>query len=185
MRVSDEEKERSRARILAAAGRLFRERGVEGASVGDIMREAGMTHGGFYRHFADKDALLAAAITDAFTSFARPLLDAPDAAEARAAAEAFRKLYLSPTHRANPGQGCPAAALGPDIARAEPAVRAAFSDGVAQVVAGLARGQGTDLPTREAALRDLATMVGAMVLARAVDDDLGSEILAACAPRDT
>jgi TetR/AcrR family transcriptional repressor of nem operon len=183
MRVSNEEKEKSRARILAAAGRLFRERGIEGASVGDIMREAGMTHGGFYRHFADKDALLAAALTDAFADFAKPLLDAPDG-ETGSAIEAFRRVYLSQMHRENPGQGCPAAALGPDIARTDPAVRAAFSEGVDQVVAGLSKGRGAGATARTAALRDLSMMVGAIVLARAASDDLAAEVLEACAPRE-
>jgi TetR/AcrR family transcriptional repressor of nem operon len=183
MRVSNEEKEKSRARILAAAGRLFRERGVEGASVSDIMREAEMTHGGFYRHFADKEALLAAALTEAFANFALPLLAASETAAATAA-DTFRARYLSETHRAHPGQGCPAAALGPDIARTDPAVRAAFSEGVDRVVAGLARANGAGAAARSAALRDLATMVGAIVLARASNDDLAAEILDACATRE-
>jgi TetR/AcrR family transcriptional repressor of nem operon len=183
MRVSNEEKERSRARILTAAGRLFRERGVEGASVGDIMREAGMTHGGFYRHFADKEALLAAALTDAFASFAQPLAVASET-EASAAADAFRARYLSQPHRAHPGQGCPAAALGPDIARSDPAIRAAFSEGVEHVLTGLAKGHGADTTARTTALRDLSMMVGAMVLARATTDDLAAEILDACAAKE-
>jgi TetR/AcrR family transcriptional repressor of nem operon len=113
MRVSNEEKERSRERILAAAGRLFRERGIEGASVGDIMGAAGMTHGGFYRHFASKEDLLAAALAKAFAAFARPLSEAPSGETA----QAFRARYLSQAHRAAPGEGCPAAALGADVAR--------------------------------------------------------------------
>jgi TetR/AcrR family transcriptional repressor of nem operon len=177
MRVSNEEKERSRQRILAAAGRLFRERGIEGASVGDIMGAAGMTHGGFYRHFAGKEDLLAAAISEAFAAFARPLAEAPSGE----AAQAFRDRYLSQAHRAAPGEGCPAAALGADVARASPALRAAFGAGVAQVAGGLAGDGGTE--ARQGALRDLSLMVGAMVLARACPDDLAAEILAACAAR--
>lgn len=182
MRVSTEEKGRSRERILAAAGRLFRERGVEGASVGDIMGAAGMTHGGFYRHFSGKDDLLAAALADAFAAFARPLEEAP-AGEAARAAEAFRARYLSQGHRASPGDGCPAAALGPDIARAAPALRAAFGEGVERVAEGLARGTVDAPDARERALRDLAMLAGALVLARACPDDLAAEILAACAAR--
>lgn len=182
MRVSNDEKERSRARILAAAGRLFRERGVDGASVGDIMREAGMTHGGFYRHFADKDALLAATLTDSFAAFAQPLLSAPET-DAAAAADAFRARYLSQTHRAHPGQGCPAAALAPDIARSDTAVREAFTGGLDRVVSGLAKGQGADTTARAEALRDLSMMVGAIVLARATNDHLAAEILEACTSR--
>lgn len=180
MRVSTEEKNRSRARILAAAGRLFRENGVQGASVGDIMREAGMTHGGFYRHFADKDALLAAAVTAAFEAFAKPLQNSTDPG-ASAAVDAFRELYLSADHLATPAEGCPAAALGPDIARAGGPVRAAFSDGVNQLVEGLARGKTAEPSPRTAALRDLSMMVGALVLARGAQEAIASEILQACA----
>jgi TetR/AcrR family transcriptional repressor of nem operon len=178
MRVSTEEKERSRARILAAAGRLFRENGVQGASVADIMREAGMTHGGFYRHFADKDALLAASLSEAFESFAEPLDDA-SVDHAVAVAE-FRARYLSTDHLATPGQGCPAATLGPDIARTDTAVRAAFSHGVNRVIEGLARGNGPAKASRADAIRDLAMLVGAMVLARGATDPLAAEILNAC-----
>jgi TetR/AcrR family transcriptional regulator, transcriptional repressor for nem operon len=183
MRVSNAEKERSRERIITAASRLFRAGGVEGASVGDVMRAAGMTHGGFYRHFEDKEALLAAALTAAFEEFARPLLEGP-AAEAAAARNEFRTHYLSEEHRADPAAGCPAAALGPEVARARPEVRAAFSRGVERVAEGLARGRATSGEGGREALRDLATLVGAIVLARAVDDELARAILGACAPDD-
>jgi TetR/AcrR family transcriptional regulator, transcriptional repressor for nem operon len=179
MRVSNEEKERSRERIVAAAARLIRDCGLQGASVGDIMQAAGMTHGGFYRHFADKEHLLAAAITAAFDEFARPLQHTSNPTRA---SDEFRARYLSPVHRLHRAKGCPAAALGPDVARAGSEVRAAFSAGVSKVADGLARGiQAGD--ARELALRDLATLVGAMVLARAVDDTLAREILSACHAR--
>jgi TetR/AcrR family transcriptional repressor of nem operon len=178
MRVSSEEKARSRERILTAAGRLFRERGVQGTSVGEIMAAAGMTHGGFYRHFADKDALLAAALTQAFERFAEPLSADSDAATA---VEAFRALYLSNDHLATPGEGCPAVALGPDIARSDVTVRKAFSAGVSRMIAGLSRGKTGAADPRTDALRDLSMMVGALVLARAADGALATELLHACA----
>lgn len=178
MRVSQEEKERSRSRIVTAAARLFRERGVQGASVGDIMSEAGLTHGGFYRHFPDKDALLAEALTAAFDRFTSPLLDGSDPVRDAAA---FRALYLSDDHRGATGQGCPAAALGPDIARSGDAVRQAFSGGIDTLVAGLARGKEMHAQPRTDAMRDLAMMVGAMVLARGAGGTLADEILTACA----
>lgn len=180
MRVSTEEKDRSRKRILTAAGRLFRENGVQGASVGDIMAAAGMTHGGFYRHFADKDALLAAALTQAFEGFTRPLSDSA-VADAAAAIDAFRALYLSTDHLATPGEGCPAAALGPDIARCGDDVRKAFSDGVSRMAEELARGKSLKDNAQNDAWRDLAMMVGAMVLARGAGETLAAEILQACA----
>jgi TetR/AcrR family transcriptional regulator, transcriptional repressor for nem operon len=176
VRMSAEAKDQSRARILAAAGRMFRERGIEGASLGDIMRTAGLTHGGFYRHFDGKDDLLSAALSQTFAEFAAPLLDAP-AAET---AQRFRTRYLSPEHVASPGAGCPAAALGPEVARAAPRVRAEFTKGLEQMVQGLAR-DGSPGARREA-LASLSLMVGAVVLARAVDNGLAEEILSACAP---
>lgn len=180
MRVSAEEKERSRDRILDAAGRLFREKGVAGSSVGDIMKSAGMTHGGFYRHFADKEDLLAESLSVAFEAFALPLLDAPEA-EAPRAKRAFRDRYLSADHRVSPGVGCPAAALGSEIARADEAVQQAFREGVERIVAGLSRGEAQDRPARKDALRDLAMILGAVVIARAAGDPLASELLDACA----
>lgn len=175
MRGSSEEKAQSRDRIVAAGARMFREQGAQGASVGEIMQAAGMTHGGFYRHFLDKDALLAAAIAKSFDDFTRPLLET----SGDTAVEAFRARHLSLGHRGAPGQGCPAAALGPDIARAGLGARAAFSDGVNRIAAGLAPGGAP----RAEALRDLALMVGAIVLARGTTDDLAAEILAACRQR--
>lgn len=180
MRVSSKEKERSRRRILAVAGRLMREKGIAGSSVSDIMTAAGMTHGGFYRHFASKEDLLAEALADSFEAFARPLLDVPEDT-AQAAADAFRSRYLSAAHRASPGEGCPAAALGSDIARSDRGVQEAFRKGVNRIAEGLARARPEGEAARRAALRDLATMVGAMVLARAAGDPLASEVLDACA----
>lgn len=178
MRVSKEEKEKSRDRIVTAAAGLFRERGIEGASVGDIMAAAGMTHGGFYRHFADKEALIAAALTAAFEEFAQPLFD-PDN-DADRASQQFRDRYLSSEHRSHPGDGCPIAALGPDVARNGDAARSAVTLGVDRIVEGLSRSAGPGQSGREEALRHLATMVGAIVLARAVDEQTGLEIIEAC-----
>jgi TetR/AcrR family transcriptional repressor of nem operon len=170
VRVSSEEKARSRERIIAAAGRLFRSRGIEGTSVADVMREAGLTHGGFYRHFPDKNALVAAALEAGFSSFAGPLLDGTGEPEM------FRTRYLSPEHRDNPGLGCPVAALAAEVARSDASLRGAMSAGVESVLRGLANG---DSAAREAALRQLAQLVGAIVIARAVDEPLSSEVLSA------
>lgn len=180
MRASKEEKQQSRERIVAAAARLFREAGVQGASVADVMSAAGMTHGGFYRHFPDKDRLLVAAISSALEDLTRPLLAAADPIEA---VRMFRARYLSQDHLESPGQGCPAAALGQDIARAGGDARAAFTDGLSELARGLARGLGTEHQegqARRRALREMAMLVGAVVLARAADGSLADEILDAC-----
>lgn len=166
MRMSAEAKDQSRARIVPAAARMFRERGIEGASLGDIMGAAGMTHGGFYRHFDGKDDLMAAALAEAFTAFAQGAAADP---------QVFCNRYLSADHIASPGNGCPAAALGPEVARASVPVRSAFAEGLEQVISGLSAKTGN----RDAALRTLSMMLGAVVLARATGGDLAQEILAA------
>ena len=92
MRMSKDEKERSHQRIVASAARLFRERGLEGASVGDVMAAAGMTHGGFYKHFDSKDALAGSALALAFAEFTQPLEGNDD----RDGYALYRARYLTP-----------------------------------------------------------------------------------------
>jgi TetR/AcrR family transcriptional regulator, transcriptional repressor for nem operon len=183
MRTSRAEKERSRERIIAAASRLFRARGVDATGVSDVMRTAGLTQGGFYRHFPDKERLLAAGLEAAFEEFAQQL-EACSEDHAEAVREGFFERYLSLEHRDNPAVGCPAAALGADVARQGGLVRAAFSRGLERVLRGLARGRPSAPDPRGAALRALATAAGAVMLARALDDDLAREVLAACRPVD-
>ena len=194
MRVSREEKARSHARIVAAAARLVRERGIENAGVADVMREAGLTHGGFYRHFDDKDALVAAALELAFDEIlarlgAPPADDAPaNGAAANDAAQAgadFRAFYLSEGHLERPGLGCPVAALGGEVARGPAALRTAFGAGVRRMIAALARGTpGTTPDARARASRELAMLVGALMIARASDPVTAREVLAACRADD-
>lgn len=180
MRVSNEEKTRSRARILDSAARRLRVHGPEGASVADVMRDAGLTHGGFYRHFATKDELLAAALDTAFASFAGPLGEQVAKGDPKAAVAAFRDLYLSPYHVAHPEAGCPVAAAGSDLGRAAPGVKRAFGDGIDRIVALLAEAEsGPPAERRQRALQRFALMVGAVVIARASDPDHATEALAA------
>jgi TetR/AcrR family transcriptional repressor of nem operon len=165
-RVSQAQAQENRQRVVETAARLFRERGAAGVSVADVMAEAGLTHGGFYKHFASKEALLAEAVGEAFSQQARRSGETRDAFVAR---------YLSPEHRDSPGDGCPTAGFGVDLARAEPdaPARAAFAEGVAAYAHRL----GDDLAT-------LSTMVGAIVLARATaGTDLSDEILRAARER--
>lgn len=186
MKVSKEQMAENRERILDVAAQLFREKGFDGIGVADLMKSAGLTHGGFYGHFASKDELMAEASARALQR-----LQAAWAAMAREAAAqgqeplaAIEAAYLSPRHRDAPGQGCLLAALGSDAARQGPAVRRAVTEGVRAQVEGLASlvpGR-TKAARRQRALADYASLVGAMVLARAVDDeDLSNEILRAAA----
>jgi TetR/AcrR family transcriptional repressor of nem operon len=171
MKVSREQAAASRERILDAGTRLFRERGFDGIGVADLMREAGLTHGGFYGHFASKEELMAKACERALAKSAAKweALHARDGHEALAA---MADSYLSTRHRDNPGAGCIVAAVGEEAARHGPPVRHAFTLGVRSLIDILGRvmpGR-TRAARRDQALATFASMVGAMVLARAVDD---------------
>lgn len=169
MRASNEEKQKSRARILQAASQRFREKGIEGTGLAEIMKDAGMTHGGFYKHFADKDALVRAALESAFASVLTPDLGSDD----------FRALYLSEAHRDARALGCPIAALGGEVARMDAATRTVMTEGVEARIALLQSRVGEGGTSRADAIRELAALVGAVVVARAVEGALADEVLAA------
>ncbi|KZD04095.1 TetR/AcrR family transcriptional regulator [Oceanibaculum pacificum] len=179
MRYSVEETAEKHEKILTEAARLFRERGFAGAGVAEIMQAAGLTHGAFYAHFPSKDALAGAALVRAFEqSSARMRTDAGDPKQA------FLDRYLSVAHRDRPGAGCAIAALGPEVARGE-ASRAPFTEQVARMIADMTErfawddSARKDRPARQNAIHLLSAAVGALILARAVDDPaLSDEILA-------
>ena len=175
MRMSQAEKDKSHARIVASASRLLRERGVDGASVSDVMKDAGLTHGGFYKHFANKDALVESALQSAFATFVGMLESGePDAARA------WRELYLSDGHIRNPGRGCPVSALGQDIGRGSQQIKASFGQGVEEIVDALAATMdGSADERRIAALQQFSMLVGAVVIARASDPQLADEVISA------
>ncbi|MCU0774306.1 MAG: TetR/AcrR family transcriptional regulator [Ideonella sp.] len=181
MRVSREQMAEGHRRIVEGASRLMRERGVDRVSVADAMKEAGLTHGGFYRHFRDKDELVVAALRRAFEEFIEPferqqLSDSP-----RRAADEYRRLYLSAEHVAHAGRGCPMPALASDVARGSQDVRDGFSNGLRRIVDAMARAQrGSEEQRQRAACRELAMLVGAVVLARASDTATADQILDAC-----
>ena len=185
MKVSREQVALNRERIVGTAARLFRQKGYDGIGVADLMKSAGLTHGGFYGHFASKEDLLAEATAHAMAqSVQRWEHKAAAAASPAAALAGIADHYLSTTHRDQPENGCAVTALGPDVARLGPAVRSALTAGATGQVAVLeqcAMAAGADTAAaRQQALTTYAAMVGAMVLARAVDDaTLSEEILAA------
>ncbi|MBY0294826.1 MAG: TetR/AcrR family transcriptional regulator, partial [Methylobacterium sp.] len=158
MRVSKEAAAASRARIVAAASRLLRERGVEATSIADVMAAAGLTHGGFYKHFGSKDDLVAAAVGAAFAGHAERFAERRAALGAQVALRAYLDEYLSPEHVAHPGLGCPVAALGAEAGRSSAAVADAFARGVEETIARFltAAPPGSDAATaRAAAIRRL------------------------------
>lgn len=183
MKVSKEQMTENRERILETAAQLFRERGFDGIGVADLMKSAGLTHGGFYGHFDSKEDLMAQASARALaqsTALWQRLVQRTDE-NPRATME---RAYLSPRHRDAPGQGCLMAALGADAARQGPGVRRAMTEGLAAMVELLTSvmpGR-SKAARRQKALADYATLVGALVLSRAVDDAaLSDEILQATA----
>ena len=182
MKVSREQAAKNRDRIVETASKLFRERGFDGIGVADLMKNAGLTHGGFYGHFKSKDDLAVQACASSLARSAetwqalmRDHADAPLAA--------ILDHYLCDKHRDNAGRGCAYAALAADVARQDNrTLRRVFSDGLRGMIDKLTRivpGR-SKAAQRKRALASLSGMVGAVVLARAVDDaDLSREILAA------
>ncbi|MEQ1552187.1 TetR/AcrR family transcriptional regulator [Sphingorhabdus sp.] len=169
MRMSREAMAQHHQEIVTAGARLLRERGIEGLSVADLMQAAGLTHGGFYRHFASKDAFVCEATDAAFGGVAGMRNAAGPDSSAGEQLAAFSDFYLSQAHCGEPGIGCPIAAYGAEAARASGEVRARFNAGVEGVVEWIAeRLDGPEVQRRRRAAEMLAVMVGAVVAARAV-----------------
>jgi TetR/AcrR family transcriptional regulator, transcriptional repressor for nem operon len=165
-------KEASHERILAVAARAIRQTGYDGTGVADIMKQAGLTHGGFYAHFASRDAMLAEAIDRASAeSVANTAAVVAEAPPAQALA-AMLRAYLSKAHIDHPEVGCPVAALASEMPRQAPEVRRVATRRIKEMVDLVAR-QSPDWGqpgAHERALFTVATMVGAVMLARAVDE---------------
>jgi TetR/AcrR family transcriptional repressor of nem operon len=176
MRYPAAETAAKHARILEKASRLFRERGFADVSVAEIMQATGLTHGPFYNHFTSKEGLMVEAVEHASEEGLKALDAAPRSEKGK---RDFVSRYLSPEHRDCPEDGCLIAALGTEIAR-EPAVRTAMTTHVKTMIAKMAshftwkKGRSA----RGETIRTLSCALGALILARAVDDDdLSREIL--------
>jgi len=183
MRVSREQAAENRERIVQVAAKLFRERGFDGIGVADLMKAAGLTHGGFYGHFESKDDLAAEASGRALKELSQywttVIEKAPDSAFST-----IVKRYLSEGHRDAPGRGCLVAALGSDLGRQVRPVRRVVTDGINAFIGQLMQllpGK-SKAARRRQALTDFAAMVGAVTIARAVDDPaLSKDVLDAVA----
>ena len=183
MKVTRQQAERNRKRVLDVAGRLFREKGFDGIGVDDLMKGAGLTHGGFYANFKSKEDLVAESCGRTLTE----LVEGWDKVASEAKGDPLRAIvagYLSVSHRDDPGNGCVFAALGADVARKSPAVRHAVTEALRPFIELLTRSVPgrSRAARRKRALAIYASLVGAMVLARAVDDPaLSKQILQAVA----
>src|SRR5262245_18661816 len=179
MKVTREQAKENRDRVLEVAGRLFREKGLDGIGVDDLMKGAGLTHGGFYANFTSKEDLMAQACEHALAELVADWSKVVGGANGDPLT-AVVSGYLSARHRDDPGNGCVLAALGADLARKSPTVRHGVTEGIRCFIALLIRSvPGRSRVARgKRALALYASLVGAMVLARAVDDPaLSTEIL--------
>lgn len=169
MKVSQEQKAQNRSRILTEAGRLFREKGFDAVSVAEVMKAAGMTHGGFYGHFQSKDDLVAQTIAHAVGS--QSVSDD---------LSAWIDTYLSGLHREHPDLGCPMAALAGFMRQQAPEARASMAQVLAAQIATLTEVMPGENPARRrrAAIGSWSAMVGALILARSIDNPgLSDEVL--------
>jgi len=178
MGIRAERKAASRERILKAAARLIREAGTDGAGVAEVMAAAGLTHGAFYSHFKDKDAMLAAALEVATGHRERWLNGGGGQTEA-AWVERIARRYLTEAHRENPGDGCPYPPLAAEVARGSPPLKAAFAGELLKTVARMEAQLEDDgvVSARDKGFALLSLMAGALALARASDEATAAEIL--------
>jgi AcrR family transcriptional regulator len=178
-RSATRSKEATHDRIVAAAARAIRRSGYDGTGVADIMKDAGLTHGGFYAHFPSREAMLAEAADRAGRESVAMMERIAASAPPQQALPAMMRAYLSKEHVEGVETGCATAALGSEMPRQAPAVRRAATRRIKETIDLVAR----QLPdwgqpsAHERALVTIATMVGALVLARAVDDSKLSDAL--------
>ena len=171
-RTAPSRKEVTHERIVGAAARAIRRSGYDGTGVADIMKKVGLTHGGFYAHFASREAMLAEAADRAGAESVATLTRVAAAAPPQEALRSMIRAYLSTEHVENAETGCPVAALGSETPRQASRVRRVATRHIKEMIDVVARHsphQG-DPGAYQHALVTVATMVGALVLARAVDD---------------
>jgi len=176
-RSTTRSKEATHERIVEAGARAIRRCGYDGIGIADIMKQAGLTHGGFYAHFASREAMLAEVTDRAGAEAIATFLRIAAAVPAEQSLQALLRAYLSKEHVRNPEIGCPVAALGTEIPRQAPAVRRAATRRIKEMIDVVSR-QSADWGQPGAyvrALATVATMIGAVVLARAVDEEPLSE----------
>jgi len=180
-RTAPSRREVTHERIIEAAARATRRSGYDGTGVADIMKDVGLTHGGFYAHFASREAMLVEAADRAGAESVAALTRIAEAAPPHEAVRSMIRAYLSKEHVDGAETGCPLAALGSEMPRQAPKVRRAATRRIKEVIDVVARhspDQG-EPGVYERALVTVATMVGALALARAVDDPKLSKALRA------
>ena len=188
MRITKQQAEENRSRVVETAARLFREKGFEAVGVADLMRAAGMTHGGFYNHFESKDDLSAAACAHALAQSVAAIESvAEEEATHGESLRDYRRRYLSHKSRDAEGFRCPMVAFGHDVSRQGPELREVYAQGLKRYLDAFVKAYASERAGRRAkaqlraeAITHFATMVGAVSLARSVakaDPALSDEIL--------
>lgn len=180
MRYSKEHKLETHARIVKKASVRLREKGAHGIGVADLMKDAGLTHGGFYAHFDSREALVVEAFGYAMDRSIERWRQLAGQAMPQDRLAAIVEAYLSPQHRDNPGHGCAVPALGAEIARESPKTRKAFAAKLDQMITMMAEQFTADAgrSPRQQAMAALATMMGTLVMARvAGSGELSEELL--------
>lgn len=187
MRYAPDHKPATRARIVAAAARVLLDQGLAGTGVHQVMARAGLTHGGFYAHFQSRDALIAEALEALLEERRGQLVAGLDELRGEARLAQVVGRYLNRHHRDNAEEGCPLPALGGELARADPELRARFERGLAALADEIAAPEDEDATAdategaSERALATLALCAGGVMLSRAVGDgELSDRILRAC-----
>jgi TetR/AcrR family transcriptional repressor of nem operon len=183
MPLSKEHKAQTRERILTEAAALFRRDGIDGVSVPALMKQAGLTHGGFYAHFESKDVLVAEVLGRSLRGTSEHLLDVAKAADDPVAAVIDE--YVSVKHRDRPEAGCAVAAIGPEASRGEPQARRVMTKSIRASADQFSEAFGFGKGGEDDALALFAGMVGALVLSRACGDDraFSDHVLDVCRDR--
>ena len=172
MRYRPEHKVEVHRKLLKDASRRVRAEGITGAAVSSVMRDSGLTHGGFYKHFGSKDDLLAQSLSEAFREMADYLTQVAEKSQPGTAWKAIVKAYLSPEHCDHAERGCPLAALAPELARADHAMKGPIRAALIKYKARML----PLMPGRQTAEKERAfftifsTMIGAVAIARVLPD---------------
>jgi len=188
LRITKDQAAENRARVVDAAAKLFREKGFDAVGVAELMRAAGMTHGGFYNHFASKEAVEAEACEQVFAKSVAKLeniAEIPDEEDRRRAFEDYRTRYVSQAARDATSASCPMVAFAGDVSRQSAEVRDVYAAGLRAYLDAFERAGDSgedDEAGRRLAIKQFSELVGALTLARSVavaDPELSDEILRA------
>ena len=178
-----ERKRKTRQRIVQAAASAFRKQGIADVGIAELMKQAGLTHGGFYAHFSSKEDLLAEALAHASNQVSATLRQAASNQPSPSALLSIADSYLSPKHLQHPEAGCPVAALGPELVRSTANVRQTLAKGIRarlQALVDLLPDDLTATERRQLATGVLACMLGGLILARGLPESEALQVVDDC-----